>query len=95
LIGKLIYLMVTRLDITFVVGVLSRFMHQLRETYWLAALRVLAYYIKSCPEKGLMYRKHGHAHISGYSDSGHLVIEGIESLLMAITPLLEEIWWLG
>jgi len=33
LIEKLIYLTVTRPDITFIVGVLSRFMHQLRETH--------------------------------------------------------------
>ena len=45
-------------------------MHQLREAHWLAAMRILAY-IKSCPGKGLMYRKHEHWRISGYSDSGH------------------------
>ena len=56
LIVKLIYLMFTRPDITFVVVVLSRFMHQLRETHWLAAMRVLPY-IKSCLGKGLMYKK--------------------------------------
>ena len=59
LIGKLIYLIVIRPDVTFDVGVLTRFMHQLRETYWLAAMRVLTY-IKSCPEKGLVYKKHRH-----------------------------------
>ena len=37
LIEKLIYLTVTRSDIKFVVGVLSRFMHQLREVHWTAA----------------------------------------------------------
>jgi len=42
LIEKLIYLTVTTPDITFVVEVLSRFMHQLRETHWLAAIKVLA-----------------------------------------------------
>ena len=60
LIGKLIYLTVTRLDITFDIDVLSRFMHQHREAHWSAALR-----IQSCPGKGLMYRKHEHVHISG------------------------------
>jgi len=33
LIEKLVYLMVARPDITFVVGVLRRFMHQRRETH--------------------------------------------------------------
>jgi len=68
LIGKLIYLTVTRPDITFAVGVLSRFMHQPREVHWTAALRILAY-IKSSPRKGLLYKKHGHVRIFGYSDS--------------------------
>jgi len=53
----LIYLIVTRPDITFIVGVLSRFMHQLREAYWSAALRILAY-LKSYPWKGLVYSEH-------------------------------------
>ena len=45
-------------------------MHQLRETRWLAAIRILAY-IKSCLKKVLVYRKHGHVRIFGYSDSGY------------------------
>ena len=59
LIGKLIYLTVT-----------SRFMHQPKEMHWLAAIRVLAY-IKSCPGKGLVYRKYEHVRIFGYLDSGY------------------------
>ena len=43
-------------------------MHQPREAHWLAVLRILAY-IKSYPRKGLVYKKHGHVRISGYSDS--------------------------
>ena len=65
----------TKPYITFVVGVLSRFMHQLRETHWLATMRVLTY-MKSCPGKGLVYKKHGHVHISGYSDSGYADDQG-------------------
>jgi len=64
LIEKLIYLTVTSSDITFSVGVLSKFMHQLRDTHWLAAIRVLTY-IKSCPGKELVYRKYGHVRITG------------------------------
>jgi len=64
LIRKLIYLMVTKPDITCDVRDLSRFMHQPRETHWLAAISVLTY-IKSCPRKGLVYKKHRHVHIAG------------------------------
>ena len=70
LIGKLIYLTVTRPDITFIVEILSRFMHQPRETYWLAVMRIITY-IKSCAGKGLVTRKHGHVHIFRYSDLGY------------------------
>jgi hypothetical protein len=41
LVGSLIYATTTCLDISFVVGVLSRFMQQPRESHWLAAKRVL------------------------------------------------------
>ena len=54
---KLIYLTVTRSDISFVVGMLSRFMHQPRDVHWTIALRILAY-VKSSPGKGLLYKKH-------------------------------------
>ncbi|XP_020262510.1 uncharacterized protein LOC109838480 [Asparagus officinalis] len=70
LIGKLIYLIVTRPDITFAVGVLSRFMHKHREVHWITALKILAY-VKSCPGKGLLYKKHDHTHISAFSDAGY------------------------
>ncbi|XP_020258624.1 uncharacterized protein LOC109835036 [Asparagus officinalis] len=71
LIGKLIYLTVTRPDITFAVSVLSRFMHKPREVHWTAALKILAY-VKSCPGKGLQYKKHEHTHISAFSDAGYV-----------------------
>jgi len=58
----LIYLTVTRLDITFVVGVLSRFMYQPREVHWTATRRILAH-VKNSPKKDLLYKKHGHVHI--------------------------------
>ena len=67
LIKKLIYLKVTRLDIIFIIGVLSRFMHQPRETHWTTVLRILSY-VKSFPCKGLLYRKYGHLSIFGDSN---------------------------
>jgi len=71
LIEKLIYLTVIRPDITFLIGVLSKFMHQPIEAHWSAALRILAY-LKSCSGKGLVYKKHGYIQISEYSDSSYI-----------------------
>ena len=67
LLGKLIYLTVTRPNITYVVCVLSEFMHEPGMVHWEGALRVLAY-IKCAPGKGLIYRHHDHLRIEAYSD---------------------------
>ena len=45
-------------------------MHQPREAHWIAALRILTY-IKNSPGKDLLYKKHKHVRIFGYSDSGY------------------------
>jgi len=63
LVENLIYLTVTRSDITFIVGVLNRFMHQSKEVHWTNALKILAH-VKSSPEKTLLYKKYGHVRIS-------------------------------
>jgi len=44
--------MVTKPDITFVVGVLSRFMHQPKKTHWLAVIKVLTFTSTVVQEKG-------------------------------------------
>jgi len=54
-------------------------------------MRILPY-IKSCPRKGLVYKKHGHVYISKYSDSGYAGDRGDNKLSLSIAPLLEEIW---
>ena len=59
LIGKLIYLTVTRPDISHAAGLLSQFMSEPRLVHWNGAQRVLAY-IKGSPGRGLIYSKHGY-----------------------------------
>jgi len=54
LIDKIIYLIVTRPDITFVVGVFSRYMQSLYQLHWTVACRILRY-LKGALGKGLFY----------------------------------------
>lgn len=75
LIGKLIYLTITRSDISYAMGLLSLFMHKPRLIHWLETLRVLAY-IKSTPSQGFVYRKHGHTQVEAYSKSGYVGDKG-------------------
>ena len=51
LVGKLIYLTVTRPDITFSVGVVSQFMQNPKLSHWEAVCRILRY-LKGAPGKG-------------------------------------------
>ena len=53
LIGRLIYLTVTRPDLVYSVRMLSQFMHEPRKPHWEAALRVLRY-IEGTPGQALL-----------------------------------------
>ncbi|CAL2227071.1 unnamed protein product [Prunus armeniaca] len=68
LVGRLIYLSHTRPDIAYAVSVVSQFMHSPSEYHMNAILRIVRY-LKSAPGKGLMFSKHGHLNIDGYSDA--------------------------
>ncbi|RDX95269.1 Copia protein, partial [Mucuna pruriens] len=62
LVGKLIYLIITRPDISFTVRVASCVDH------WATVLRILRY-IKKTPGQGLLYEDKGDTHISCYCDA--------------------------
>ena len=66
LVGSLIFLCNTRPDISFAVGVLSRFSNQPRENHWKVGMRVLKY-VKGTLEYGITY-KAGKT-LAGYCDS--------------------------
>ncbi|KAK6150809.1 hypothetical protein DH2020_015741 [Rehmannia glutinosa] len=68
LIGSLLYLTASRLDITFVVGVCARFQSAPKESHMTAAKRILRY-LKGSQEVGLWYPKEGGFKLIGYSDS--------------------------
>ncbi|CAL8992943.1 unnamed protein product [Prunus brigantina] len=68
LVGRLIYLTVTRPDIAFSVHILSRFMHQPHQPHLDAALRVLRY-LKSSPGQGIFFAAHNDLKLKAFSDS--------------------------
>ncbi|XP_055803597.1 uncharacterized mitochondrial protein AtMg00240-like [Solanum dulcamara] len=56
LIGKLIYLTITRPDICFVVQELGQFMQRPKRSHWNATLRVLRY-LKKSPGQGILLKR--------------------------------------
>ncbi|XP_074324109.1 secreted RxLR effector protein 161-like [Apium graveolens] len=68
LLGKLIYLTVTRPDITFSVHVLSQYMHQPTNVHMQAAKRVLRYLVAN-PAQGILLTNSSAAQIQAYYDS--------------------------
>eukprot|EP00253_Pinus_taeda_P014343 PITA_14343 len=68
LVGSLNYLTTTRPNISFVVGILSRFTQKPCEGHWSAAKRVLKY-LKGTQDFGLKYTQVGTFRLIGYSDS--------------------------
>ena len=68
LIGSLRYHSITRPDIVYSVGLLSKYMEKPKESHWLAAKRILRY-IKGTMDFGLLYSYNNDATLYGYSDS--------------------------
>ena len=59
------YLMVTCLNISFVVSVVSEFLNSPCVDHWNAFIRILKY-IKGSPEKGLLYGHNNHIRVVCY-----------------------------
>nr|XP_043625611.1 uncharacterized mitochondrial protein AtMg00810-like [Erigeron canadensis] len=68
LIGKLIYLTLTRPDICYAVQCLSQFMHAPTQQHLIAGFRILRY-LKSSPGNGLYIVKSETLNLRGYSDA--------------------------
>ncbi|WVZ81127.1 hypothetical protein U9M48_028543 [Paspalum notatum var. saurae] len=70
MIGSLLYLTATRLDIQFAVGLCARFQLSPRESHRTAVKRILRY-IKFTLEFGLWYSADSSLSLLGFSDSNH------------------------
>jgi hypothetical protein len=68
LVGKLIYLTITRPNISYAVSIVSQFMTNPRVPHMNAVIRILKY-LKNAPGRGLFYRSSGHLRIEGYTDA--------------------------
>ena len=70
LVGRLIYLSHTRPDIAYAVGVVSQFMHNPKGAHLQAVYRILQY-LKSCPGRGLLFKKGSCMSLEVYTDSDY------------------------
>ncbi|RVW15224.1 Retrovirus-related Pol polyprotein from transposon RE1 [Vitis vinifera] len=70
LVGRLIYLAHTRLDIAYSVSVISQFMHDPRELHLQAAYRVL-HYLKGNPGNGILFKKNNTLPLEAYTDANY------------------------
>jgi len=88
LIVKLFYLTVSRPNITFAEGVLSRFIHQPKEAHCSAALRIFA--SKVVPKKAWCTENIDMYTFLNTLTQAMLVTEERENLPLNIVPLLDE-----
>lgn len=70
MIGSLMYLTVTRPDLTFVVCLASRYMENPTEAHFQVLKRVLRY-VKGTTELGIMYKRGGNKGFHAYTDSDY------------------------
>eukprot|EP00253_Pinus_taeda_P013408 PITA_13408 len=68
IVGILMYLTATRLDIMFFVSLISRFMERPKEAHWQAAKRILKY-VKGTKRFGILYTVSECSDLVGYIDS--------------------------
>jgi hypothetical protein len=82
----LIYLTTTRPNITFAVGMLSRFLNCPKGTHWNAAKRVLRY-IKGTSQFGIVLEKNDNFMLKGFSDAnwvGDMMKENLQQVMLLL-----------
>ncbi|XP_071739272.1 secreted RxLR effector protein 161-like [Rutidosis leptorrhynchoides] len=75
IVGKLIYLSITRLDIAHAIGVVSQFMHPPQVHHFEAAMRIIRY-LKKTPGHGVILKKNGHLETQIYTNASWAAEKG-------------------
>lgn len=73
-VGKLVYLVITRPELSYAVHVLSQVMQHPREAHWDAVVRVIRY-LKGCPDQGIMLKSISDLRLRVFCDAEWAVIE--------------------
>lgn len=68
LVGRLVYLTITRPELCYAVHILAQFMQKPRVDQWDATLRIVRY-LKGSPGQGIMLWSDSNLHLSAYCDS--------------------------
>jgi hypothetical protein len=87
LVGKLIYLTITRPDITYAVSLVSQFMHSPTSLHLTIVKRILRY-LKGTVTKGILMRNNGHFKLEGSRILTGLAMPLIENPPLAFAPSL-------
>ena len=90
LVGRLIYLSHTRPDITYVVSMVSQFMHCPKENHLQAVHRILQY-LKGTPGRGILFKRNGNTTLEAYTDVDYAAQLLIKDPLQSTAHFLEEI----
>lgn len=79
LVGRLMYLQITRPDIKFAVNKLSQFSFSPRESHLKALLKVL-HYIKGIPGQGLFYSSKAEMQVQAFADADWGLVKTLDDL---------------
>lgn len=70
LVGKLIYLSHIRLDVAFIVSLVSQFMHRQKEIHLQITLQIVQY-VKGTPGRGILFERNGSVGLKAYTDADY------------------------
>ena len=89
LVGSLIYITISRLDISYVVHIVSKFMHSPRH-FHLAAIRRIIRYLIGSPTRGLLFPTKFALHLTAYSDEDWAGCSNIQKSTTSWCVFLED-----